>query len=336
MLVDGGLTHDLGAAPRVARELEDLGYDGVITAETGHDPFFPLLVAAEHTERIQLSTGIAVGFARNPFHLAQLGNDLQVFSKGRFALGLGSQIKPHIQKRFSMPWPQKPAAAMRELILATRAVWAHWHDGEPLDFRGDVYSVTLSTPFFHPGPSEYGSPKVYLAAVGPKMTEVAGEVCDGLLVHGFTTERYMREVTMPSVERGLERGGRSRDDFELSYPCFVITGTTEEEMEAASTAVRQQVAFYGSTPAYRGVLELHGWGDLQGDLNRLSKAGKWEEMGGLIDDEIVDAFAVTGEPEALPAKILERFGDFVDRVSFYAPYQSDPDRWATVLAGFKA
>ncbi|HVM39340.1 MAG TPA: TIGR03617 family F420-dependent LLM class oxidoreductase, partial [Acidimicrobiia bacterium] len=306
-----------------------------VTAETGRDVFFPLVLAAEHTTSVQLATGIAVGFARNPFHLAQLANDLQIYSRGRFALGLGSQIRPHIEKRFSMPWPEKPAAAMRELVLATRAVWAHWHEGAPLDFRGDVYSVTLSNPFFNPGPSEYGAPKVYLAAVGPKMTEVAGEVCDGLLAHGFTTEKYLREVTIPAVEKGLARSGRARADFEVLYPCFVVTGTTEEELAAARDGVKRQIAFYGSTPAYRGVLECHGWGDLHGEFNRLSKEGKWAEMGALVDDEILDTFAVTGEPEELPGKILERFGDAVDRVSFYAPYQSDPQRWAAVLAGFK-
>ena len=335
MLVDGGISHDLGRVPEQARELEALGYDGVMTAETGHDPFLPLALAAEHTERVQLATAIAVAFARNPVTLATLGNDLQVCSKGRFALGLGSQIRAHIEKRFSGHWPEKPAAAMRELVLAMRAVWRCWHEGEKLDFRGDHYSVTLMTPFFHPGPSEYGSPKVYLAAVGPKMTEVAGEVCDGVLVHGFTTEKYMRETTLPAIEAGLARAGRSRSDFEVSYPCFVVTGTTEDEFEKAAAGVRQQVAFYGSTPAYRGVLEAHGWGDLQGELNRLSKEGGWQAMGELIDDEILDAFAVRGEPEEIPDLIGARYGDLVDRVSFYAPYQADPDRWAAVLSGFK-
>lgn len=334
MRVDGGLIHDLEAVPRRARDLEELGYDGLVTAETSHDPFFPLLLAAEHTERVQLSTGIAVAFPRSPMHTANIAHDLHAYSGGRFALGLGSQIKPHIEKRFSATW-SNPAARMREYVEAMRAIWRCWNEGERLDFRGDFYTHTLMTPMFDPGPNPHGTPKVYLAAVGPKMTEVAGEVCDGLLVHGFTTEKYLRETTLPAVERGLERSGRSRADFELSYPCFVVTGDDEEQVARAETGVKQQIGFYGSTPAYRAVLEAHGWGDLQVELNRLSKEGQWEAMGDAIDDEVVDAFAVRGTPEELPARILDRFGDLVDRVSFYAPYESDPDRWAAVLAGFK-
>ncbi|MBI2168381.1 MAG: LLM class F420-dependent oxidoreductase [Actinobacteria bacterium] len=335
MLVDAGITPDLGGVANKAGELEALGYDGLIAAETSHDPFFPLLLAADQTERVQLATGIAVAFSRNPMQLATVANDLHLFSGGRFALGLGSQIKPHIEKRFSMPWSH-PAARMREFVLALRAIWATWNDGVPLDFRGDFYQHTLMTPFFNPGPNPYGPPKVYVAAVGPQMTEVAGEVCDGLLVHGFTTEKYFRETTLPALERGMAKSGRSRADFEVAYPIFMVTGDTEEEVATAAAGVRQQLAFYGSTPAYRGVLEAHGWGDLQGELNRLSKEGKWADMGALVDDEILDAFAVQGLPEQLPGLVLDRFGDLIDRVSFYAPYQADPDRWAGVLAGFKA
>jgi len=335
MKVDGGLmTVDMRNAAKQARELEALGYDGLFTAETSHDPFLPLVLAAEHTERIELGTGIAVAFPRSPMHLANIGHDLQVYSKGRFMLGLGSQIKAHNEKRFSTPWFQ-PAARMRELILAMRAIWRTWNEGEKLDFRGEFYTHTLMTPFFQPPPSPYGPPKVYLAAVGEKMTEVGGEVCDGLLVHGFTTEKYLRETTLPAVERGLKKAGRSRADFILSCPVFVVTGNNEEELEKAVAGVRQQIGFYGSTPAYRGVLEAHGWGDLQTELNALSKQGKWVEMGKILTDDIVDAFAVQGQPEEIPGLILKRYGDVIDRVSFYAPYQADPDRWATVLAGFK-
>jgi probable F420-dependent oxidoreductase len=217
-----------------------------------------------------------------------------------------------------------------------RAIWACWNENEKLDFRGDFYRHTLMTPFFKPGPNPYGVPKVFLAAVGERMTEVAGEVADGILLHGFTTERYVREVTMPALERGWARAGKKRGDFELSGPMFVVTGTNEEEYAAARRGTKQQIAFYGSTPAYRGVLELHGWGDLQGDLNRLSKQGEWEQMGELVDDDILETFAVSGEPEEIPARMLERYGDVVDRISFYAPYRSDPERWSRVLEGFKA
>jgi probable F420-dependent oxidoreductase len=336
MKVDSGVMGEKveGIAAR-AKELEAVGYDGLNTAETSHDPFFPALIAAEHTERIEIGTGIAVAFARNPMTLAQIGYDLQQFSQGRFNLGLGSQIKAHIEKRFSMPWSH-PAARMREMVLAMRAIWASWNEGEKLDFRGDFYTHTLMTPFFNPGPSEYGVPKVFLAAVGEKMTEVAGEVCDGIIIHGFTTERYVREVTLPALERGLAKAGRSRSDIEVSGPLFVVTGEDEEAIETAKTGTRQQIAFYGSTPAYRGVLELHGWGELQPELNALSKQGEWVKMGELIDDEILNTFAVVAEPDAIGAELTKRWTGLVDRCSFYAPYKSDPQRWASVIADLKA
>jgi probable F420-dependent oxidoreductase len=318
-----------------ARELEEIGYDGLLTAETGHDAFLPIAIAAEHTERIQLGTGIVVAFARTPMVLAYTANDLQQMSKGRFILGLGSQIKPHIEKRFSMPWSQ-PAKRMREYILALHAIWGAWNDGAPLKFEGDFYRHTLMTPFFAPGANPYGAPKVFLAAVGEKMTEVAGEVADGIIVHGFTTERYVKEVTVPAIERGLERAGRDRASFEISGPLFVVTGTTDEEVAQATQATKQQIAFYGSTPAYRGVLELHGWGDLQTELNTLSKSGEWVKMGELIDDEILDTFAVVADPDGVGAELQRRYGGVVDRCSFYAPYRSDPDRWAKVIADLKA
>jgi probable F420-dependent oxidoreductase len=336
MKVDSGVMGEKveGIAAR-AKELEAVGYDGLNTAETSHDPFFPALIAAEHTERIEIGTGIAVAFARNPMTLAQIGYDLQQFSQGRFNLGLGSQIKAHIEKRFSMPWSH-PAARMREMVLAMRAIWASWNEGEKLDFRGDFYTHTLMTPFFNPGPSEYGVPKVFLAAVGEKMTEVAGEVCDGIIIHGFTTERYVREVTLPALERGLAKAGRSRSDIEVSGPLFVVTGEDEEAIETAKTGTRQQIAFYGSTPAYRGVLELHGWGELQPELNALSKQGEWVKMGELIDDEILNTFAVVAEPDAIGAELTKRWTGLVDRCSFYAPYKSDPQRWVSVIADLKA
>ena len=335
MKVDGGVSGNLADVPAGAAQAEADGYDGVWSAETGHDPFLPLLLAAEHSERLELGTGIAVAFARNPMNLAMLANDLQLYSQGRFMLGLGSQIKPHIEKRFSMPW-SRPVARMRELILAMRAIWDSWNTGSKLQFRGDFYTHTLMTPFFNPGPNPHGTPKVFVAAVGDRMAEAAGEVADGLLVHGFTTERYLREVTLPAVERGLAAGGRPRSDFQLSYPAFVVTGADESAMEQAAVAVRRQIAFYGSTPAYRGVLDLHGWGDLQTELNALSKQGEWEQMGKLIDDEILDTFAVVAEPDAVPAALLARFGDVIDRLSFYAPYQRDPEAWRGVLAALKA
>jgi len=224
---------------------------------------------------------------------------------------------------------------MRELILAIRAIWATWETGEKLDFRGEFYTHTLMTPFFVPGENPYGNPKILLAAVGELMTEVAGEVGDGLLVHGFSTERYIREVTLPALERGAAKAGKSRADLTVSYPGFVVTGATGADVATAAQAVRQQIAFYGSTPAYRPVLELHGWGDLQAELNTLSKRGEWVKMGELVDDDVLNAFAVVCPIAEVAAQVKARFGDVIDRFSFYTPYKMDPAEWKTLLASFR-
>ena len=334
MKVDGGLGFDAADAAQGARRVEAEGFDGLWCAETSHDPFLALMLAAEHTERIELGTGIAVAFARNPMSTAMLANDLQAFSGGRFLLGLGSQIKPHITKRFSMPWSH-PAPRMREYISAMRAIWSAWNEGSTLAFRGDFYTHTLMPPFFNAGPNPYGPPKVFLAAVGERMTEVAGEVGDGLLVHGFTTPRYLREVTIPALERGLTRAGKSRNAFEVSYPAMIVTGGSDEEMAGAASAVRAQLAFYGSTPAYRPVLDLHGWGELQGELNAMSKRGEWSAMAELIPEDLLRTFAVVATPDKVPAMLAERFGDFVTRMSFYAPYRMDRDVTRGLIAGLR-
>ncbi len=319
MKIDAGLmVNDLSSIPARARALEEAGYDGAVTAEMASDPFLPLALAAEHTERLELSTSIAVAFARSPMTLAQTAHDLNAFSKGRFILGLGSQIRPHITKRFSMPW-SKPAARMRELILAMRAVWGNWYEGKPLDFRGEFYTHTLMTPMFTPTNTEHGAPRVFLAAVGPLMHEVAGEVADGVIAHAFTTERYVKEVSLPAIDRGLAKAGRSRSDFTITCPVFVVTGADEKQFEQNRTGVSRQIAFYGSTPAYRPVLEMHGWGELQSELNRLSKLGQWNEMGSLIDDDILETFAVVAEPDRLLDALKARCGDAIDRVLFTVP-----------------
>lgn len=339
MKIDGGLgTSDITKAAEAAASQEAAGYDGLWTAETSHDPFLPLAVAAPATERVELGTSIAVAFARNPMLLANTGWDMQQLSQGRFVLGLGSQIKPHITKRFSMEW-SKPAARMREMVMAIRAIWDSWLTGERLNFQGDFYTHTLMTPFFIPHASDlegFGPPKIFLAGVGPLMTEVAGEVCDGFICHGFTTEQYLREVTMPALKRGREKAGKTMDDFEIVGPSFVVSGTSEDQLEAAKTGTRQQIAFYGSTPAYKPVLDIHGWGDLQPELNHLSKEGKWEEMGTAITDEILNTFAVVGEPSAVAPELANRYGDVIDRLSFYAPYESDGAWWLEVMDDLKA
>lgn len=334
MKIDGGIG-GLDSAAASAAALEARGYDGVMTAETSHDPFLPLLLAAQSTERVDLMTAIAVAFARNPMTLAQTAWDLQAASGGRFVLGLGSQIRAHITRRFSMPWSH-PAARMREMILAIGAIWACWNEGTKLDFRGEHYTHTLMTPFFNPGPNPHGDARVFLAGVGELMTEVAGEVADGFLCHGFTTRRYLDEVTLPSLAKGRAKAGKTMDGFELTGPMFVVTGRDEDEMAAAAVGVRQQIAFYGSTPAYRKVLDLHGWGDLQDELNRMSKEGRWKEMGELVTDDILGEFAVVAPLDEVAAALVARWGGVLSRMSLYAPYEAAPGQWDRVIADLKA
>ena len=320
MKVDYHLTTNGQALIAEAQEAEATGYHGAFVGEIAHDPFVALALPSAATSSIQLGTCIALAFARNPMTTAIAANDLQLLSGGRLVLGLGSQIKAHVTRRFSMPWSH-PAPRMREFVLAMRAIWAAWAGDAPLDFSGDFYTHTLMPPFFNPGPNPFGPPAVALAAVGARMTEVAGEVADALLCHGFTTERYLRTVTLPAVERGRQRAGGD-PPVEICIAPFVVTGSTAEELAAAATATRDQIAFYASTPAYRGVLELHGWGDLQGELQAMTKAGRWAEMGLLIDDEMLAEFAVVGEPDEVGPKLAARFGDIADRISLYVTYDA--------------
>ena len=327
MKVDGKLgTWQTAAVIDEARRHEKAGYDGLWSSESAHDPFLPLLLAAEHTEEMELGTAIAVAFARSPMQLAYTAHDLQAYSGGRFTLGLGSQVKPHIERRFCMPWSH-PAPRMREFVLALRTIWSAWNDGTKLDFRGDFYAHTLMTPFFSPPPAPGGAPRVLLAAVGEAMTEVAGEVADGLLAHAFCTERYLREVTLPALGRGLVSSGRARSDVEVSLLAMIATGRTEEEMARAVAGTRAQIAFYGSTPAYRGVLDLHGWAGLGDELNALSRSSrddKWEAMGELVGDDVLHAFAVVAEPAGVAAEIRRRFGGLINRVLVLRPLPGRP------------
>ena len=337
MKVDTKLSWDTQSSLRAftqrGRAAETAGYHGLWSAESAHDPFLPLVAAAQETSTLELGTAIAVAFARSPMSLAYTAYDLQALTGGRFLLGLGSQIRPHIERRFAMPWSQ-PARRMREFVEAMQAIWSAWATGERLDFRGDFYSHTLMTPFFSPPPSPSGPPAVYLAAVGEHMTEVAGAVCDGLLPHPFTTERYLRERTLPAVQRGLDDSGRSLEKFSMSLSGLVASGKTEEQMEVAIRRVREQLGFYGSTPAYHPVLELHGWGDLGHELNALSRSDaddRWTRMGDLIDDDMLTAFAIVAEPDRLGAAIAQRYGDIVDRFNFYAPYEHDAELWTSAI-----
>jgi probable F420-dependent oxidoreductase len=331
LLIDSGISSQFDRVPGDASRIERLGYDGCWSAEINHDPFLPLMLAAEHTARVELGTSIAVAFARNPMTVANIGWDLQAYSKGRFILGLGSQIQPHIEKRFSMPW-SRPVSRMREFVAALHAIWSTWQDGTKLAFEGDFYTHKLMTPMFVPEAQPHGVPKIFVAAVGEAMTEMCGEAADGMIGHAFTTQRYIDEVTIPTLMRGIERAGRARSDVALMCPVFVVTGEREEDLSAAAVATRKQIAFYGSTPAYRKVLDVHGWGNLQDELHRLSKQGDWDTMGTLIDDEILDAFAVVAPIDELADALKRRCAGAIDRVMVGFPKSVPDEKVAALLS----
>jgi probable F420-dependent oxidoreductase len=335
MKIDGPFYAQLGDAAAEARRLAGIGYDGVYTLEGSWDPFYPLVMAAEHAPGLDIATGIAVAFPRNPVHLAYQAWDLQKFSGGKFLLGIGSQVKAHIEKRFGVDF-SPPAARMREYILALKAIFDCWQNGAPLDFRGEYYHHTLMTPMFNPGPLDCPPPPVLLGALGPRMTEVAGEVADGLIVHPFNSMPFLSDHALPAVERGLARSGRAREDFILQVNAIVITGETEEARAVATESVRSLLGFYASTPAYRPPMEAVGYGDLQPELNRLSKEGRWEELGSHIDQAFLDAFTVSGAPDEISGRLLEKYGAFTDRLAIYAPYEAPDAMWAAIIAGLKA
>jgi probable F420-dependent oxidoreductase len=336
MKVDAGqYAPSVDAAANAAVAAERDGYDGWWTFETQIDPFLGCAVAAERTERVDIGTSIVVAFARNPMTVALQANDVQALSGYRFTLGLGSQIKPHITRRYSMPWSH-PAPRMREFILAIRAIWECWATDGKLDFHGDFYSHTLMAPFFNPGPNPHGNPRIMLAAVGPLMTQAAGEVADGILIHAFSTERYLREATLPALEKGFAKAGRTREGFEITAPAFIVARDTEEEIAEGVALVKQQIAFYGSTPAYRPVLDLHGWGNLQEELLAMTKRGEWDRMGELIDDELLHTFAVVGTPEDAIAEVKRRYGDICTRITLTLPQDRDEGRWQALFDALRA
>ena len=333
MKIDGGLGR-IGDAAVTSRAAEAAGYDGVWSAEVNQDPFLPLALAADATSAIELGTSIAVAFARSPMTLAYTAHDLQGFSGGRLVLGLGSQVKAHITRRFSMPW-SKPAARMREFILAMRAAWQSWAGGEPLNFEGEFYSHTLMPPAFVPPAHPYGPPKVLVAGVGDLMTRGAGEVADGFLCHSFTTPRWIREHTIPALRAGRHRAGLSMDGFDIVGVPFVATGT-DEEIAAGLGVLRSRIAFYGSTPAYRPVLDLHGWGDLGAELHVLSRQNRWAEMAALITGDVIDAFCVVAPPKEIPAVLAERFGGLFTRLKLEPPASLAAGEAAGLIAALRA
>lgn len=334
MKIDGPFYAQLDDAAAEARRLAAIGYDGVYTMEGRWDPFYPLVLAAEHAPQMDIATGIAVAFPRNPMHLAHQAWDLQKFSQGKFLLGIGSQVKAHIEKRFGAEF-SPPAARMREYILALKAIFDCWQHGKPLAFHGEYFRHTLMTPMFNPGPNPFGPPPVLLGALGPKMTEVAGEVADGLVVHPFNNPPFLEAHALPAVQRGLTKSGRSRDDFTVQVNAIVVTGETAEARAIAAQSARSLLGFYASTPAYRPPMETIGYGDLQPELNKLSKEGRWDELGNHIDQTFFDAFTTSGEPADIAPQLLEKYGDYADRLAIYAPFEAPDSLWTRVVADLK-
>lgn len=336
MLLDLQLDARPDLAADRARELTQSGIAGLFTFEGPHDVFLPLAATAAAGVETDLMTNVAIALPRSPMHLAHTAYDLQLMSRGRFRLGLGSQIRPHIEHRYGATW-DRPAARMREWVLAVKAILTAWQDGSRLDFRGEFTRHTLMPPTFVPGPNPYGIPPVLLGALGPIMTRTAAEVADGLLVMPFHSHRHVRERTLPAVDEGLARAGRRRDDFAILPQAIVAMGRTDAELAAADAGVRSLLAFYGSTPAYRPVLDVEGWGDLQPELNRLSKAGAWADMRGLITDEMLETLAVRGTPEECATELGRRFGDLADRVCCYFPgYDAPLDQVASLATALGA
>ncbi len=332
MLVDRNLDLDLtdpSSASRNAVAAAAAGYDRLYTAETRNDPFLPLALAAGAAD-VELGTNIAVAFARTPMTMAKSAHDLQALTGGRFVLGLGSQVKAHVTRRFSMPWSH-PAARMREYVLALRAIWDHWETGAPLAFEGEYYTHTLSAPLFDPGPNGHGAPKVLLAAVGPLMTQVAGEVADGVLCHAFTTASYIENVTLPAVRAGQERAGRPAYGFEVGMPLLIATGLPGADLGPQVEKIRSQIAFYASTPAYLGVLEHHGWEDLHTELLALSKAKRWNDLASRVTDDVLEHFCVIAHADTLADTIRERYGRALTNVRLSVPYADDPRTWLPVI-----
>jgi len=336
MKVDGALMPaEIGESGEAARRCEEQGFDGVLSFEGPHDPFFPLVLAAQATERVELMTAIAIAFARNPMVCAQMANDLHLLSQGRFILGLGTQIRPHIEKRFGETW-SKPNARMREFVGAVRAIWRCWNEGEKLDFRGEFYTHTLMTPLFKPGRNPHGPPRVFLAGFGPAMVRVAGEVADGWILHPLHSPEFVADVTLPALHEGAARAGRDPDAIAISAQTIVMIGANDEQIARARANARAQIAFYSSTPAYRVFLDHHGWGDIQPQLNQLSKQGKWLEMIGFVSDEMLDAIGVSGTPAQAAERLRER-NAFASRTSLVLYDESgDPDAIAEVVRGLRS
>jgi probable F420-dependent oxidoreductase len=316
--------------PAVAEAAEQIGFDALWTSETQHNPFLPCALIAEHSQKMEIGTAIAVSFARSPADLAYTAWDLAAQSGGRFILGLGTQVKGHIEKRFGMPWPESVVGKLREQILAVRAFWDCWQNGTKLSINGDYYKLRLMTPFFNPGPIENPNIPIYIAGVNTGLAKLAGETCDGFHVHPFNSPRYLREVILPAIEAGIAKAGRTRADLTVSVTAFVAT--TPEEQNFA----RAQISFYASTPSYRPVFALHGWEEVAEKLSAHAARGEWGEMFGLVTDEILETFCVVSDEAGLPAALKERYVDIADRLTLYTPFKpgEQDEFWHEMSAAF--
>jgi probable F420-dependent oxidoreductase len=315
-----------------ARAAESLGFAGLWTSETKHDAFLPLAIAANETERIELGTSVAIAFSRSPMEMAQTAWDLQDLSEGRFILGLGTQVKAHIKRRFSMPW-DRPVARLREYIGALRAIWGSFQSGESLQFEGQFYRHTLMTPFFNPGPIEHPEIPLYIAGVNTRLAELAGELCEGFHVHPFHSPEYVRKTVIPAIAEGARQANRDLDQVTLATSAFVITGENRESATEQRESVRAQISFYASTPTYRTVLEAHGWEEVGERLETMAREKKWPEMPALITDEMLAAFAIEAAPDEIGPALKERYEGLIDRVALYLPFVpgEHDEFWRTVV-----
>ena len=330
----GMLVHDLKTISDYARKVEAMGYDCLWCAETQHDPYLPLAVAATTTSRVKLGTNIATVFSRSPMITAHIAWDLQKASGGRFILGLGTQVKGHNERRFSVKW-ESPGPKMAEAVRALRAIWNCWQTGAALNFKGEFYTFDVMTPFFNPGPIEHPKIPIYVAAVNPYMAGGAGVVFDVMHEHPFHSPKYLREVVHPAAEQGLRRAGRTRQDFTFVTSTFVVVGDTEQERSEQEQMIRQQIAFYASTRTYRPVLAIHGWEEVAAKLHRKSVEQDWAGMASVITDEMLDTYALTATYDKLADRLKERYAGLLDRVSLYQPYlpnQNDPRLPALIKA----
>jgi len=330
------LVHELSRMPALARFADDAGFDGVWTFETAHEPFFPLVLAAEHSRHLTVGTSIAVAFARSPAILASIGWDLAQFSKGRFILGLGTQVKGHNERRFGVKW-ERPVDKMREVILAVRAFWDCWQHRTRLNFQGEFFNLTLMTPFFSPEPHDYHRIPIFIAGVNRRMCQLGGELCEGFHVHPLHTARYLRQVVLSNVEQGLALGKRKREAIELSSSIFVIPTDDPKRAAMYESEVRRQISFYASTPPYRPVFELEGWGDVADQLKAMATGGRWNDMPSLITDKMLERLALRGTWAELPEKVLRKYDGLLDRVSYYFPIVpgENEENWRATAAGFK-